>query len=272
MKKKDAPKVASTDDERRRVVSQIRMAHRWRCDFHNAEKGMILRIRAATRRLTATAGDTRTQALARAAVLYDELDDPQTDLGRETAKSLAAMLDARDALAGVRKLHQRAMVGLAQELPACEWFTSVPGCGALGLAQIVGEAGDLADYATVARLWKRMGVGLVDGQRQRRVAGTTKELKALGIAMGYCPRRRSVLFCLGDSMIKKQGEYRELYLARKQYEVATAEAAGLIVVPAAAIPKGHTGEYRSEGHVHNRARRYMEKRMLRDLWRAWRDV
>lgn len=25
------------------------------------------------------------------------------------------------------------------------------------------------------------------------------------------------------------------------------------------------------GHAHNRAKRYMEKRLMRDLWRAWRD-
>jgi hypothetical protein len=43
------------------------------------------------------------------------------------------------------------------------------------------------------------------------------------------------------------------------------------VCPAAKIPAKNKELYRSDGHVHNRAKRYMEKRLIRDLWRAWRD-
>lgn len=259
-----------TESDRRKLVNQIRVMHRWRESFHRAEKSMILQVRAVCRRWTSEGDEA--EALARADELYDELDDPQTDLGREMADALAGMLAARDGLASVRKGHEKAMKKAARELPVFAWVESVSGFGELGLAQIVGECGDLSDYATVARLWKRMGLAVMNGERQRRIAGDTPERVALAIEHGYCPRRRSVMFCLGDSMIKKQGPYRDLYLQRKGYEVAAAEAAGLKVAPSAKIPKGRVSEYRSDGHVHRRAKRYMEKRMLRDLWRAWRDT
>ena len=28
----------------------------------------------------------------------------------------------------------------------------------------------------------------------------------------------------------------------------------------------------SDGHVHRRAQRYMEKRLLKDLWQAWKET
>ena len=46
---------------------------------------------------------------------------------------------------------------------------------------------------------------------------------------------------------------------------------GLVVVAAAKIKKGEEEKSRSLGHVDNRARRYMEKRLLQDLWIAWRE-
>ncbi len=86
----------------------------------------------------------------------------------------------------------------------------------------------------------------------------------------YSRRRRSRLFVIGDGLVKTAGPYREVYLARKAYEVARAEELGLIVAPSAKIPAKRKAEFRSVGHIHRRAQRYMEKRLLRDLWRAWR--
>ena len=40
--------------------------------------------------------------------------------------------------------------------------------------------------------------------------------------------------------------------------------------PAAKIPKGKASQYRSEGHIHKLAERYMEKRQLKHLWQIWR--
>jgi hypothetical protein len=79
------------------------------------------------------------------------------------------------------------------------------------------------------------------------------------------------MYVIGDSLLKKQSPYKELYDARKVFEIAKAEAAGKQVVPAAKIPAAKSEQFMSQGHVHRRSQRYTEKRLLRDLWIAWRD-
>ena len=67
-------------------------------------------------------------------------------------------------------------------------------------------------------------------------------------------RRRSAIWTIGDSLIKQNEDgYRAVYDERKQYE------------------KARDPEM-SKMYAHRRAQRYMEKRLLRDLWRAWRDA
>ncbi len=163
----------------------------------------------------------------------------------------------------------KAMEHLAKQLPVASWVEGIHGVGLKGLAIIIGEAGDLSNYANPGKLWKRMGVAVIDGKRQGGLLKTAA--KADWEAHGYNRVRRSRLFTIGDSMLKQaKCPYRPLYLDRKAYEAARAEADGLIVAPAAKIPKGKQAEYRSLGHIDKRARRYVEKRLLKDLWRAWR--
>lgn len=167
------------------------------------------------------------------------------------------------------------MERLAGQLPVWEAFgKGVRGFGARGLAVIVGEAGDLFNYPKKGHLWKRMGVAVMgrgDGLDDHRQGAPGAGAKAADwIEEGYSKARRSRLFVIGDSMIKAQGPYREIYLARKAYEVERAALLGLTVAPSAKIPAKRKAEFRSEGHIHRRAQRYMEKRLLRDLWRAWR--
>lgn len=163
-----------------------------------------------------------------------------------------------------------AMEALAETLPAWEsWGKGVRGFSTRALATIVGEAGDLSSYPKKGHLWKRMGVGLVDGKRQGSpgVAASAAEWTR----HGYSAKRRSRLYVIGDSQVKAGDHYRQIYLDRKVYERARAEAAGLQVVPAAKIPKRQADKFMSDGHVHKRAQRYMEKRLLKDLWQAWRQ-
>ena len=159
---------------------------------------------------------------------------------------LLPFLTARDAVAQRRKENEREARKLAVLLPVWKWAEGVSGFGSLGLAQIVGEAGDLSAYSDKSKLWKRMGLAVIDGQRQRRVKG------ADALRHGYSPERRAIMFCIGDSLIKKQGPYREIYLQRKEYEQAKLPE-----------PEGFKMVW------HRRAQRYMEKWLLRDLWREW---
>jgi len=138
------------------------------------------------------------------------------------------------------------MAKLAALLPAAEFVRRTRGFGFPGYAQTIGEAGELSKYGNPGKLWKRMGLAVFDGKSQRKVTGDA------AIEQGYCPRRRSIMWRIGDSMIKgnKDG-YRTLYDERKAMEVVRSPEM-------------------TKMHAHRRAQRYMEKRLLKDLWREWR--
>lgn len=254
------------------LIGATRETHRQRNDFVKAEGNLQRQIKAICRRAvgfsTMEPADIRKEKMTKATALFDALEAGTLPEGMEWVAFEAThyLVELRDSAAKQRAALEKSLKHLAKQSHVAHFVEETPGFGLLGLAQIIGEAGDLAMYANPAKLWKRMGLGLISsGERQQRFTDKNKAIEA-----GYSPRRRSVMFVLGDSMIKSQGPYRELYLKRKEYERVTAEAAGLKVLPAAKIKVAEKAKCRSEGHVHIRAQRYMEKRLLRDLWRVWR--
>ena len=194
-------------------------------------------------------------------------DDPMlTDL----RPVIVASLTARAPFDAVEAEAARSMKRLARQLPVAEWAAGVRGLGEMGLAQIVGEAGDLSGYAKPAKLWKRMGLAVLNGRRQGAPGDGAG--KADWIAHGYNAARRSVMWNIGGCLLKTNGAYADLIRDRKAVERAKAEAAGLTVKPAGQIKASEKALCMSVGHVANRAQRYAEKRLLLDLWRAWRDA
>lgn len=181
---------------------------------------------------------------------------------------IVASIKAREPFDVIEASNLKNMKKLAKQLPVwSEWGEAVHGFGEASLAVIVAEAGELSAYPKKGHLWKRMGLAVMDGTRQ---GGLTKNAaKEDWIEHGYNAQRRSRMWNIGDALVKAHGPYREVYLARKEYERTTAEAAGLIVAPSAKIPAKRQSEFISDGHIHRRAQRYMEKRLLRDLWQAW---
>lgn len=156
---------------------------------------------------------------------------------------------------------RREIQKLAKQLPVHAWQKSVPGFGEFGLGQIVGEAGDLSRYANPAKLWKRMGLAVIYGERQRRVKGDE------ALEHGYVAERRAVMWTLGGPLIKaKSPGYYDFYLAVKarwkekhpEKEFSHTDSKGKPVYKY--TPK----------HIDNHAKRVMEKKLLKDLWRAWR--
>ena len=172
---------------------------------------------------------------------------------------------------------------LAEELPAYATFWKpTRGLSGLGLALIVGEAGNLAEYDTHSQLWRRFGLHVGGGHAYyTKRSGMSPEAWSKA---GYCPRRRSLVYQLTDSLLKGQirkdehdpdkrialGDYGALYLREKERQREKAKAEGLTVCPAAKIPAKDAHKYRSDGHIHNRAARYVGKKLLRDLWKVWR--
>jgi hypothetical protein len=155
----------------------------------------------------------------------------------------------------------RRMEQFAKALPVYEWVKNVSGFGAVNLAVIISEAGNLSDYLGCQRLRKRMG--LMPGQR--RIAAKSSDVlekakqKAAAIDAGYSPRRRSVMHILGDCLIKgNKGKYKAIYEGRKASELEKGEV----------LVKGQL-EKMTVGWAHKRAMRVMEQQVLNDLWGAW---
>ena len=262
------------------IIDQLTELYRRRVDWMRAEKRIELQALAICRRWC---GGDKTEARK----LRDLVAKGATDaVPSGLAVSIAPLLTMQTTLRDLRKQPEKGMEQLAMLLPVWDaWGASVRGFSAMRLAVIVGCAGDLSGYSNPAKLWKRMGLGIVRGERQRLVAGTTAAMKDLAIEHGYNPTRRAEMFVIGECQVKG-GAYRQVFLERKRVEVEKAQAEGLQVatttqqtidswvangLPAPVLVKKIDPTlHRSAGHVHSRAQRYAEKRLLRDLWRAWR--
>lgn len=162
-----------------------------------------------------------------------------------------------EALKDQRKRYEVIMEGMVKTLPIHDYWTMEKGCGSMGLAVLIGEIGNLSNYANPAKVWKRMGVAVLDGIRQ---GGLTKNSsKEAWKYHGYNKKRRSVLWTIGDCLIKtngKDGRYRKIYDERKIYEINR-------------IEKSEDKPKYPAMAAHRRAQRYMEKTLLRDLWNEW---
>ncbi len=167
---------------------------------------------------------------------------------------------SRDGWDKQRKHVEKRMRQLARALPVWPFVESVKGFGDLGLAIILGETGNLSLYATKERVWKRLGLAVIEGERQQC---TTDKLKAA--AHGYDPSRRAEIWTIADSMFRHQwagekdgapahatGRYGEIYAARKAH---TADREGWTLA-----------------HRDDDARRIMSKALIEDLWREWRRL
>lgn len=171
---------------------------------------------------------------------------------RAAAEGVTPILAAHlKSLVESQKPYDKAIAARVEQLPIWTWAEPIRGAGALMLGLVIGAAGDLSNYSNPAKLWKRMGLAVMpDGTRQRKVAGEA------AIEHGYAPERRSLMFNLGECLIKlnQDGPYRRLYDERKAIELAR-------------LPEDAKCR---KAWAHNRASRYMQKRFLVDLWRAWR--
>lgn len=260
-------------------VASIRVWHRQRVFAMEQRKrvdlalGSFLRPQLGWRK----GGDTKENATAcaRAATLIEmadaehkgkplDVDEPAYEDWRNILVAAMATRSPWDAL---EKQATKEMEKFARCLPVWDWAKDVRGLGARSLAIIVAEAGDLSAYPKKGHLWKRMGLAVMDGVRQGGLGkGASKDE---WIVHAYNAKRRSQMFIIGDVMVKVGSHYRDVYLKRKEYERKRAEKLGLIVAPAAKIPKARAEMYIADGVIHRRSQRYMEKRLLKDLWQAW---
>ena len=229
------------------LIQQIVEQWRLRQDMVRAMSRLTLQAKAILRRICD--GD-KTEANK----LYRSLSNGKDhELAGVAQIAVAPLLMAREPLEATRKAIEKCLIVMAKKLPIAHMVEDTSGLGHPGLAAIVGECGDLSAYKSVAAVWKRCGLAVIDGGRQRKIAGDA------AIEHGYSPSRRAVIWTITDSLFKAQsagmkdgaepGPYRALYDGWKAEELA---------------------KELTKGHAHNRAMRKVGKRLLRDLTVAWR--
>jgi hypothetical protein len=256
------------------------MAQRKRADL---SLGAFLRLALGWRKDAPAEERKRVADQARALIAAGEAETKKGDADTdepayaEWRHVILASIAARKPFDDVEKAATKAMERLAATLPVWQWAEPIKGFSARGLATIVGEAGDLGTYPKKGHLWKRMGLAVIgagDGVNDVRQGNAGRNAsKEDWIAHGYNAERRAMMFVIGDTLVKTnkpENPYRAVYDRRKAQERAKAEAKGLTIVPAAKIPQRKPDGYVAEGTIHLRAQRYMEKRLLRDIWQAWR--
>jgi hypothetical protein len=243
----------------------------------------------------------RLSALARSIKITIEKDKPAPAGYEGVAQRFNLIvkcnLIARSQWDKLRLDTEKKMKALSRTLPVWAWIEGVRGVSALGLAVIVGEAGDLSDYPDdnpdletgVARkpfrhlrpehygpacLCKRLGMAVLDGRRQGNPGkdATSEDW----ITHGYNRKRRAQIWSMLDDVM-----FRQQWAADKDEDgknpVKTKKP---VAVPAHPLgPYGaHYARKKAEylarewtpGHADKAARRYMSKMFLRDLWRQWR--
>ena len=239
------------------LVVSIFDVYRQRTWLLRAEMKLTLQAKAVCRSICA--GDKDEADKLYAAIV----DDKPHPLAALAASATMLMLNARAVLTAPRETYEKRLEALAKQLPVADWCKETKGLGFLTLAKIVGEAKDApGSYRSPACLWARFGMGVLgDGTRQRKIAGDG------ALELPYSPTRRSLMYLAGDGLLKAQvravkdekgkptgervaiGPYGQLYIDRRAYEEAR-ECKPIV--------------------AHMRAKRYIEKRLLRELWRAWR--
>lgn len=259
------------------LIKQVKALWKRRQRWHKAEKSLTLQCFSLC--WSHIGGGVENKKLA--GKLLKRIEDggaSAEDLFAEI--SCAPLLAARGMIRKEREGVERTLSKMARGLPAYPWVKGVYGAGDLSFAAIVGEAGDLGSYKSRSALWKRMGLAVIDGERQQKKSGDAAK------EHGYSPARRSVMWNIGGVLVGGMGHgprpavgedvtlrddlspYQKLFVERLRYE-AERDPESHRKDPVASAKTGELRESFSS-HAANRARRYVEKRFLRDLYGEWR--
>jgi len=186
------------------------------------------------------------------------------DPGHELRVWLNPFIMAMDPLDSAKADIEKTLTKLVKAHPVWKWAETVQGFGAVSLAGVIGECGrGPGEYRSVSALWKRMGMAVIEGGRQRRVAGDAALLH------GYDAERRSHMWNIGGCLMKAQLRSEKddgTKVAGTEYSLGDL---GTVYLERKAYLQARDPE-RNKAHVHNDAKRYMEKRLLRQLWQEWR--
>lgn len=191
------------------------------------------------------------------------LDPSDTEVGNSVMSDVLVCDAARGPLIAARDEVEADMRRAVRTLPVWrDWAKDVAGVGEIGLAVIVGETGDLNNYATPSRVWKRLGLAVIDGERQRKKTDADQ-----AAAHGYNPRRRAEIWsCVGDPLFRAQSAW----IDKKTGEIKKPAGPYRLIYDHAKERLVSEGKATRPAHAHAHGTRLMTKRFLLDLWNAWR--
>lgn len=187
------------------------------------------------------------------------------------ASDLAAVTPYILAFAGARKVFDDRVAAVHNEMellaeqlpePVLKFITDTRGLGVRGLAWLVGECGDLSNYASKERLWKRLGYAVIGNKRQGDAGkGASAEV---WLQHGYSPGRHGEAWSFfNDVLLRAQW--------RREKDGVAAHAIGPYgEVYGKARAKNLAKEGVTPAHAGKMARREMAKASIKDLWRCWR--
>lgn len=281
------------------TIEAIQNLFRLRQKLIQATTSLTLQAQSTVRLPTASDDDfasdeAKAAARKRTEKLYGEvIKDPDHPLYWNVLPYLSMLESAnRD-----RAAYEKEMARLVKSLPIYAWAKHVKGLGDVSLANIIGACGDIGSYKSVSAVWKRMGLAVFNGNRQGNPGKDAS--KEDWIAHGYNRRRRSVAWNMGNSLILGMGRFRPVYgedvdaneeytyyqkvfANRARYEaerscpfkkkvkgemVPVLDENGEVV---RIMRNPATGKDSYSAHAANRAKRYTEKRLLRNLYLEWR--
>lgn len=202
-----------------------------------------------------------------AAVRAGDTSDP-------TASAIAEFVEHNDAARAhfdkSRAVAEKNRLKLCRLLPVAPWVENVCGAGLPGLADIIGLAGDLGAYSSYAKLWKRLGFapykGCAGSTWKRETWRPYALTKEEWIANPFSGERYGILYSAADSMFRKNGMGKD---KTESGEWEPTHHYGFLYAHRRDHTKITHPEW-SDGHRRADALRYMFKKYLRDLWKAWR--
>ena len=152
-----------------------------------------------------------------AAVIKRVLDLPPDD---NSASGFSGIIRSTmvgiDAFNKEKHNYELRMEALSKQLPAHNWVKqpSQRGFGTLFLAIVIGETGDLFNYANPAKVWRRLGCAPWQFDGKTQMGATWKSGRGGKLSaeewqkFGYSPRRRSIAYLIGEGIVKQNGAAR----------------------------------------------------------------
>lgn len=181
---------------------------------------------------------------------------------------------------------EKDMIRIVRSLPIAPWVKSIRGAGEKGVATVIGEAGNLSNYPTIEKLWKRLGFAPYDGHAGSTWRRETWRPRALTadewVANPFTKERYSFMQQNALALWKSQwigkagtedhagapnGHYGEIFARRKAH---TLKVHLEWYLDKKGEPKVDEYSNPTSAHAQADALRVMYKAFLHDLWREWR--